>query len=60
MRSALPVISLVRLLPLLAPYPLSTPAIESELPVLFAGEVAAPDDADEDDESPLREILLRM
>lgn len=56
----LPVISLVKLLPLLAAYPLRTPAIESVLPVLFAGDVAAPDDTDEDVDSPLREILLRM
>lgn len=56
----LPVTSLIILLPLLAAYPLRTPAIESELPVLFAGDVAAPDDTDEDIDSPLREILLRM
>lgn len=56
----LPVTSLVKLLPLLAAHPLRTPATECELPVLFAGDVAAPDDTDEDVDSPLREILLRM
>jgi hypothetical protein len=52
---------LLELLPLLAK-PLATPGDELVmlLAMLFAGEVAAPDDSDEIDDPPLRGILLRM
>lgn len=57
---SLPVISL-NALPLLAAKPLATPVeLLPLLAVLFAGDVAAPDDNDEADDPPLREILLRM